>query len=452
VRLSKKLFIKTYGCQMNVYDSIRMNDVMAPLGYAASDTFEDADLVILNTCHIRERAEEKVYSELGRIREEKNRKAARGEKMLIAVGGCVGQAEGKEIMHRAPYVDIVLGPQSYHQLPEMVTRAIRENGGVVELDFPAVQKFDLLPESSSPQGVSAFLSVQEGCDKFCSFCVVPYTRGTEYSRKVETVVSEARRMVDQGALEITLLGQNVNAYHGEGSDGNIRPLAYLIRELANINGLQRIRYTTSHPRDMSDELIELHGAEPKLMPFLHLPVQSGSDNVLKRMNRKHTAEFYLDIIDRLRKARPDIGFSSDFIIGFPGESDQDFEDTMALVRQVHFASAYSFNYSPRPGTPAAADDRQVEEHVKNERLYRLQALLREQQTAFNAASVGQTMPVLLLRDGKHDGQLLGKSPWMQSVHVSGAEAYRGQIVDMAITGGYLTSLAGEIAGDWRKTA
>jgi tRNA-2-methylthio-N6-dimethylallyladenosine synthase len=442
--LSKKLFIKTYGCQMNVYDSVRMNDCLAPLGYQSSDTFEDADLVILNTCHIREKAEEKVYSELGRIRQEKEKKAGRGEQMLIAVGGCVGQAEGAEIMNRAPYVDIVLGPQSYHQLPEMVTRAIREGGGVVELDFPTVQKFDLLPEVTSSQGASAFLSVQEGCDKFCSFCVVPYTRGAEYSRPVDAIEKEARRLVDQGAYEITLLGQNVNAYHGQGAGSSVSSLADLIARLAQINGLERIRYTTSHPRDMSDDLIALHGSEPKLMPFLHLPVQSGSDEVLKRMNRKHKAEFYLDIIARLRAARPDMAFSSDFIVGFPGESDRDFEDTLALVEQANYASAYSFKYSPRPGTPAAVDDRQVPEEVKDERLQRLQALLRRQQLEFNESCAGRTMSVLLDRHGKFDGQLMGKSPYMQSVHVFGAEAYFGRFADIKITQGYLNSLAGEV--------
>ncbi len=439
-----KLYIKTYGCQMNVYDSLRMGDVMKPLGYAPHDSFEDADLVILNTCHIREKAEEKVYSELGRIREEKQKKSARGEKMLIAVGGCVGQAEGEEIIRRAPYVDIVLGPQSYHQLPEMVTRAIRDGGGVVELDFPAVQKFDLLPESTSPQGVSAFLSVQEGCDKFCSFCVVPYTRGAEYSRPVNAIEKEAKNLVDQGAMEITLLGQNVNAYHGEGADGKIWSLADLITRLANIGGLRRIRYTTSHPRDMSDDLIAIHGSEPKLMPFLHLPVQSGSDAVLKKMNRKHDAAFYLDIIAKLRKACPDMAFSSDFIVGFPGESERDFEATMQLVKQMNYAQAYSFKYSPRPGTPAAVEE-QIAEEIKDERLQRLQALLRDQQTAFNESCVGETMPVLLMRDGKHEGQLLGKSPYMQSVHVRNAESLRGQLVDVRITGAYLNSLAGEIA-------
>ena len=441
--MSKKLFIKTYGCQMNVYDSVRMNDCLAPMGYRASDSYEDADLVILNTCHIRERAEEKVYSDLGRIRDEKTKKAAKGEKMLIAVGGCVGQAEGAEIMRRAAYVDMVFGPQSYHQLPEMVTRAIRNNGGVVELDFPTVQKFDLLPESTMPQGVSAYLSIQEGCDKFCSFCVVPYTRGVEYSRSAATIEQEARRMVDQGAIEITLLGQNVNAYHGVGPDGSTWLLSDLINRLATIDGLERIRYMTSHPRDMTDDLIAIHGSERKLMPFLHLPVQSGSDSVLRRMNRKHDSAFYLDIISRLRKVRTDIGFSSDFIVGFPGETEAEFEDTMKLVEQVQFGQAYSFNYSPRPGTPAAGDE-QVPESIKDERLQRLQILLRHQQTTYNAASIGKTMTVLLDRDGKFDGQLLGKTPYMQSLHVTNAENYRGKLVDVRVVGATLNSLMGEI--------
>ncbi len=439
--MTKKLFIKTYGCQMNVYDSRRMGDVLAPLGYTASDSPEGADLVILNTCHIREKAEEKVYSDLGRILKEKKKKAGRGEKMLIAVGGCVGQAEGEEIIRRAPYVDMVMGPQSYHQLPEMVTRAIREVGGVVELDFEPQQKFDSLPESAYPQGVSAFLSVQEGCDKFCSFCVVPYTRGAEYSRPPAAIEKEARQLVGNGAVEITLLGQNVNAYHGDNCS-----LAKLIARLAKIDGLQRIRYTTSHPRDMSDDLIAIHGSEPKLMPFLHLPIQSGSDAVLKKMNRKHTAEFYLDIIAKLRHPRPDMAFSSDFIVGFPGESDKDFEETMKLVEQINYAQAYSFKYSPRPGTPAASDE-QVAEEIKDERLQRLQQLIRRQQTAFNESSIGKTMSVLLDRDGKHEGQLLGKSPYMQSVHVRDAEHLRGQMVDVCITGAYLNSLAGSIIED-----
>ena len=445
--MTKKLYIKTYGCQMNVYDSVRMNDCLAPLGYESADNYEDADLVILNTCHIREKAEDKVYSDLGRIRQEKTKKAAKGEKMLIAVGGCVGQAEGAEIIRRAPYVDIVMGPQSYHSLPEMVTRAIRDGGGVVELDFPAVQKFDLLPQTTSVQGASAFLSIQEGCDKFCSFCVVPYTRGAEYSRPAATILSEARQMVDHGASEITLLGQNVNAYHGVTASGTAS-LADLIHSLAHIQGLERIRYMTSHPRDMSDDLIAIHGSEPKLMPYLHLPVQSGSNSVLKRMNRKHDAGFYLDIISRLRKARSDIAFSSDFIVGFPGETDTEFDETMQLVEQVQYAAAYSFTYSPRPGTPASVDERQVPEHIKDERLQRLQALLRHQQTAFNASCIGSTMQVLLDRDGKFEGQLLGKTPYMQSLHVRDAAQHRGQMVEVRVTGASLNSLTG-IPAEWR---
>jgi len=439
----KKLYIKTYGCQMNAYDTVRMHDVMRPLGYAASDTPEDADLVILNTCHIREKAEEKVYSDLGRVLKEKEKKKARGEKMLIAVGGCVGQAEGEEIMKRAPYVDMVMGSQSYYQLPEMVTRAIRGEGGVVELDFPVEPKFDYLPEATS-QGVSAFLSVQEGCDKFCTFCVVPYTRGAEYSRTVSTIVDEAKRLVDQGTMDIMLLGQNVNAYHGIANDGRTYSLADLMAELAKINGLERIRYITSHPRDMTQELIDIHGSEKKVMPYLHLPIQSGSDSVLKRMNRKHTGEFYLDILSRLRKVRPDIAFTSDFIVGFPGETDKEFEETMELVAKVGYAASYSFKYSPRPGTPAATDEAQIPEEVKKLRLARLQALLQEQQMAFNAASVGKTMEVLFDRDGKFEGQLLGKSPYMQSVHIKDANHFRGKLASVIIKGSYLNSIAGEI--------
>lgn len=439
---SKKIFIKTYGCQMNVYDSERMQGVMAPLGYAASETYEDADLVILNTCHIREKAEEKVYSDLGRILKEKKKKDDRGEKMLIAVGGCVGQAEGEEIMKRAPYVDIVMGPQSYHQLPEMVARAVRQKGGVVSLDFQAVDKFDALPDPVA-NGSTAFLSIQEGCDKFCSFCVVPYTRGAEYSRDVANLAREAQLLVDGGAMEITLLGQNVNAFHGNGPDGRIWSLADLIAQLARIDGLERIRYMTSHPRDMTEDLIAIHGNEPKLMPYLHLPVQSGSTGVLRRMNRKHDAAFYMDLIERLRKARPDIAFSSDFIVGFPGETEKEFEETMQLVRSVGYASAYSFKYSPRPGTPAATDE-QIAEEVKDERLQRLQSLLAQQQGAFNEACVGKTMTVLLDRDGKHAGQMIGKSPYMQSVHVAGSATLRGQFAEVLIVSATQSSLKGEL--------
>lgn len=440
--MSKKLYIKTYGCQMNVYDTVRMQDVLAPLGFKASDTAEDADLVILNTCHIREKAEEKVYSDLGRVRREKERQKSSGKQMLLAVGGCVAQAEGEEVIRRAPYVDMVFGPQSYHHLPELVTRALRERGNVVELDFPPEPKFDYLPKPGA-QGVSAFLAVQEGCDKFCTFCVVPYTRGAEYSRKAADVLAEARILVDQGAKEVMLLGQNVNAYHGDDS-GKTVTLAELIDRLAQISGLERIRYTTSHPRDMSNDLIAIHGSEPKLMPYLHLPVQSGSDAVLRKMNRKHEAAFYLDILQRLRKARPDIALSSDFIVGFPGETDRDFDDTMKLVAEAQYASAYSFKYSPRPGTPAATEEAQVPEEVKTERLARLQAMLQQQQLVFNQSCVGKTMKVLFDREGKHEGQLLGKSPYLQSVHVNKAENLYGRMVDVQVIQATASSLGGTI--------
>lgn len=434
---------------MNVYDSARMADVMAPLGYALTQDASDADLVILNTCHIREKAEEKVYSDLGRMHK-KHKRSGSDKKQLIAVGGCVGQAEGEEIIRRAPYVDMVFGPQNYHNLPEMVTKAIRSGGGVVNLDFPAEPKFDFLPEQSLPQGHSAFLSVQEGCDKFCTFCVVPYTRGAEYSREGNAIIAEAKKLVRQGAVEITLLGQNVNAYHGKGDDGKDWSLGRLIRELAKIKDLKRIRYTTSHPLDMNDDLIAAHGEVEQLMPFLHLPVQSGSDNVLARMNRKHKAGFYLSVIEKLRAVRRDIAFSSDFIVGFPGETDIDFAATMKLVETVGYAQAYSFKYSPRPGTPAALDKTQVLEEVKNERLVELQALIVHQQVAFNRFTVGKVMPVLFDRKGKFEGQLLGKSPYMQSVHMRDAEDCAGKIVDVTITGAYQNSVAAMIVNQTER--
>lgn len=442
--MSKKLYIKTYGCQMNVYDTVRMYDVMSPFGYKPVESYENADMVILNTCHIREKADDKVYSDLGRIRAEKERKQASGEKMLVAVGGCVGQAEGAEIIRRAPYVDMVFGSQSYHNLPEMVTRAIRDNGGVVELDFAPVEKFDRLPEVSDSQGVSAFLSIQEGCDKFCHFCVVPYTRGAEYSRPFKDVMREARKLVDGGAKEITLLGQNVNAYHGLAEGGKAVSLADMIDGLAQIVGLERIRYTTSHPRDMSDDLIAIHGSEKKLMPYLHLPIQSGSDEILRKMNRKHSRDFYFDIVERLRKSRPDIAMSCDFIVGFPSETDADFEDTMDLIRRIGYASAYSFKYSPRPGTPAAISDEQIPEPVKQERLARLQGLIHEQQMVFNQSFIGKTVKVLFDRDGKHDGQLRGRSEYMHSVYITEKEGLRGATVDVKITAGFLNSLTGDV--------
>ena len=441
---NKKVHIKTYGCQMNVYDSVRMADVLKPLGYQEAEESVDADLVILNTCHIREKAAEKVYSDLGRLRKQMEKRKAKTGKdaAMIAVGGCVAQAEGEEVMNRAPFVDMVFGPQSYHRLPELITKAERGQGRVVELDFPAVEKFDELPKETN-QGATAFLAVQEGCDKFCTFCVVPYTRGGEYSRNVADILDETKRLVDQGAKDIMMLGQNVNAFHGDDGAGGASSLADLIDRMAQINGLERIRYTTSHPRDMTQDLIDIHGSEPKLMPYLHLPIQAGSDAVLKKMNRKHTTEFYLDILQRLRKARPDIAFSGDFIVGFPGETDKDFDDTMALVAEVQYASAYSFKYSPRPGTPAALDE-QVDEAVKAERLARLQALLRQQSTAFNESCIGKTLPVLFDRSGKKEGQMIGRSPYLQSVYMDNAEQYAGQIVDVRITEAKQNSLGGEL--------
>jgi tRNA-2-methylthio-N6-dimethylallyladenosine synthase len=433
----KRLFMETYGCQMNVYDSERMRDVLAPLGYALTEKPDDADLVILNTCHIREKATEKVYSEIGRLRAHKERRAAEGKGMTIAIAGCVAQAEGEEIIARAPAVDLVVGPQAYHKLPELIARAARKTGERLAADFTAQEKFDALP-ARAPDGVTAFLSIQEGCDKFCTFCVVPYTRGAEFSRPLADVLAEAQMLADKGVREITLLGQNVNAYHGEGG----ADFADLLQQLARIQGIERLRYTTSHPVEMTDELIALHGEEPKLMPYLHLPVQSGSDRILKAMNRKHDRAFYLDIIARLRKARPDIALSSDFIVGFPGETEKEFEATLQLVRDVNFASAFSFKYSPRPGTPAAAMPAQVSEEAKAERLARLQALLIEQQRAFNAAQVGRTLPILVTGDGRKPGQKHGRSPYLQAVHFDGV-ANVGDIVDVRIVGASQNSLSGE---------
>jgi len=437
---SRKLHIKTYGCQMNVYDSARMADLLTPLGYAATDTPDDADLVILNTCHVREKAAEKVYSDIGRLRPARDAKRETGGRMLLAVAGCVAQAEGAEIRARAPEVDIILGPQTYHRLPEMVAKAARQGGVVLDTDFPAEAKFDFLPETNAAQGVSAFLSIQEGCDKFCTFCVVPYTRGAEYSRTPAAIVAEARRLVELGAREITLLGQNVNAYrHGEYGLGR------LIRDVAGISGLARIRYTTSHPRDVDDALIDAHRNVDKLMPFLHLPVQSGSDRILDAMNRRHTADDYRRIVGRLRAARPDLALSSDFITGFPGESDADFEATMTLVRDIGFAQAYSFKYSARPGTPAASLKNQVPEAVKSARLDALQALLTSQQRDFNRASVGREMDVLFEKPGRHPGQLIGRSPYLQAVHADAGADLVGKVVPVRIAALGANSLAGEVA-------
>ncbi|MFA5592185.1 MAG: tRNA (N6-isopentenyl adenosine(37)-C2)-methylthiotransferase MiaB [Micavibrio sp.] len=441
---AKKLYIKTWGCQMNVYDSRRMEDILAPLGYSATENPEDADMVILNTCHIREKATDKVFSEIGRLRDIKADRKAQGKKTLIAVAGCVAQAEGEFIMERAKAVDLVFGPQAYHELPEMIIKATGQR--IVNTDLSVDTKFDTLPGESLNHGPSAFLSVQEGCDKFCTFCVVPYTRGAEYSRPAAQIIDEAKRMADNGAREITLLGQNVNAFHGEGPDGKIWGLGRLIAEVAQIRAIERIRYTTSHPRDMEDELIFAHRDIPKLMPYMHLPVQSGSDRILKAMNRKHTAESYLDILDRVRKARPDIALSSDFIVGFPGETEEDIEATIELVKKVGYQSAYSFKYSPRPGTPASAIQAAiVREEVKQERLERLQAAINEGALAFNAPFTGKTMPVLVERKGGKGETLQGRSPWNQSVNFAGKERLIGQIVDVRIEGAGPSALRGAIA-------
>jgi len=436
---------------MNVYDSDRMAEILAPLGYVPGDDPEDADMVILNTCHIREKASEKVYSELGRLRLAKDRRAEEGAPMVIAVAGCVAQAEGEEMLRRAPFVDIVLGPQTYHRLPEMVARAHRAGDargqrGVLDTEFPADSKFDHLPDRRQANAVSAFLSIQEGCDKFCTFCVVPYTRGAEFSRPVAQVLEEARQLTDGGARELTLLGQNVNAYHGIDEAGREVGLGALVERLAALDGVARIRYTTSHPRDVDDALIAAHGNIDALMPFLHLPVQSGSDHILEAMNRGHDVAQYLDIVARLRAARPDLALSCDFIVGFPGESDADFEATLDLVRTVGFTMAYSFKYSSRPGTPAAGMPRQVPEDIKDERLARLQVLLEEQQRAFNADTVGRTLDVLFERPGRHPGQLVGRSPYNQAVHVATTEYRVGDIAKVAIDSCKSHSLGGHIVG------
>lgn len=438
----KKLFIKTWGCQMNVYDSSRMADILRPLGYSTVDGPEDADMIILNTCHIREKATDKVFSEIGRLKKHKDEKEAKGGKMLMAVAGCVAQAEGDFILQRAPVIDMIFGPQTYHELPEMVLKA-NGNERVVNTDFPTISKFDHMP-SDQQQGAAAFLSIQEGCDKFCTFCVVPYTRGAEYSRSPESIIEEARKLADNGAKEITLLGQNVNAYHGESKDGKIWGLGRLIEAMAEIDAVKQIRYTTSHPRDMDDDLIRAHGDIEKLMPFLHLPVQSGSDKILKAMNRKHTADLYRDIVSDLRKVRPDLVFSSDFIVGFPGETDQDHEDTMQLIRDVVFASAYSFKYSARPGTPAANMTNLVREEVKSTRLTALQELIAAQYLDFNKSCVGTTTQVLFERKGRREGQLQGRTPFYQAINVQANERLIGEIVDVTVTEATANALVGEV--------
>jgi tRNA-2-methylthio-N6-dimethylallyladenosine synthase len=450
-QLAKKLFIKTYGCQMNVYDSARMADVLAPLGYAQVEEAKDADMVILNTCHIREKAAEKVYSDLGRLRAFKEHKLNSGGEMLLAVAGCVAQAEGEEILHRAPFVDIVLGPQTYHRLPELIARATRAGDpgtgprrGVVDTDFPAEPKFDFLPEPGL-SGPSAFLSVQEGCDKFCTFCVVPYTRGAEYSRPVRDVLGEAKGLVLRGAREIVLLGQNVNAYHGEALSGSGEwGLGRLIGELAEIDGLARIRYTTSHPGDMDDDLFAAHRDVPQLMPFLHLPVQSGSARILAAMNRRYGPDDYRRAAEKLRTARADMALASDFIVGFPGESRSDFEDTLKLVDDIGFAQAYSFKFSARPGTPAAAMEVQIDEDEKAARLAELQELIARRQTLFNAKFVGLRVPVLFDRRGRKSDQWGGRSPHMQAVHVEAEGSLFGAIAEVEVQTATMSSMTGRV--------
>ncbi|MFS8121924.1 tRNA (N6-isopentenyl adenosine(37)-C2)-methylthiotransferase MiaB [Rhizobium sp. BR 250] len=446
---SRKVFIKTYGCQMNVYDSVRMSDALAKDGYVQTEDMGEADLVLLNTCHIREKAAEKVYSALGRLRDMKKSREEQGREFMIGVAGCVAQAEGEEILRRAPAVDVVIGPQTYHRLPDALKR-VRGGERVIETEYAVEDKFEHLPVAEKStlrtRGVTAFLTVQEGCDKFCTFCVVPYTRGSEVSRPVRQIVDEAMKLVDAGVREITLLGQNVNAWQGEGPKGEKWGLAELLYRLAEIPGLARLRYTTSHPRDMDDRLIGAHRDLRILMPYLHLPVQSGSDRILKAMNRRHTGEEYIQLIEKIRSARPDIAMSGDFIVGFPGETDRDFEDTMAMVETVKYAQAFSFKYSTRPGTPGADLTDQVEEDVKAERLERLQALLLRQQKEFAESLVGKTMDVLLEKPGRMPEQLIGRSPWLQSVNLDAKTLKIGDIVNVRITATGPNSLFAEVAG------
>src|SRR5262245_40854163 len=444
----RKLHIKSYGCQMNVYDAQRMVDTLAPEGFVETADAEDADLVILNTCHIREKASEKVYSELGRLRAMKEEAARSGRAMQIAVAGCVAQAEGEEIVRRAPVVDVVVGPQSYHHLPELLKRA-GDEGRAIETEFPAEDKFGFLaqpkPDAIRARGISAFVTVQEGCDKFCTFCVVPYTRGAEVSRPVAKIIDDVKRLVDNGVRELTLIGQNVNAYHGEGPDGRSWPLGRLLDRLAEIPGVLRLRYSTSHPLDVEDSLIESHRDNPALMPFVHLPVQSGSDRILSAMNRKHTAAEYHAVIERFRHARQDIAFSSDFIVGFPGESAQDFSATLALVTQIGYAAAYSFKYSPRPGTPAADMRETVSQAEMDERLERLRQLIDSQQSAFTLAARGPTVGVLFERSARKEGQIGGRTAYLQPAHVMASSDIIGKILPVQVESLERYSLLGRLA-------
>jgi tRNA-2-methylthio-N6-dimethylallyladenosine synthase len=445
----KTVHIKTYGCQMNVYDSERMDELLHAEGYSSTDNANDADLVILNTCHIREKAAEKMYSDIGRLKKNEALRTANGRETLVAVAGCVAQAEGAEIMRRTKAVNMVFGPQTYHKLPEFLEIARQQAARgqmphILDTDFPAEDKFEKMSGSRSATSAAAFLTVQEGCDKFCTFCVVPYTRGAETSRPVEQIETEARLLVQKGVKEITLLGQNVNAYHGQNKKGTAKNLAALITLLAKIDGLARLRFMTSHPRDMDDELIALYGIEPKLMPYLHLPVQAGSNRILKAMNRAHTAESYLATLENMRRIRPDVAISGDFIVGFPGETEVDFQETLELVRTAKYAQAYSFKYSPRPGTPAAELGGQVTEEEKADRLARLQALLQEQSLSFNLACTGKQLDVLLERKGKLPDQFIGRSPYLQPVHVMAPQAKLGDVLTVTIAAATPVSLKGEL--------
>ena len=442
----RKVHIRTFGCQMNVYDSERIAELLAPQGFVETTDAEEADVVVLNTCHIREKAAEKVYSDLGRLRAVKETRRRAGKDTIVTVAGCVAQAEGAEIVRREPSVDVVVGPQSYHELATLLARVRADRRPVVDTAFPETDKFAALPARAARAGApSAFLTVQEGCDKFCTFCVVPYTRGAEYSRPVADIETEARRLVDRGVREITLLGQNVNAYHGPGPDGGDWSLADLIRRLAGIAGLERLRYTTSHPRDMRDDLIAAHRDEPKLMPYLHLPFQAGADRILAAMNRKHTRAEYLALIRRLRAAKPDIALSTDVIVGFPDETEADLQETIDVLEEVGFAQAYAFKYSPRPGTPAAASDSQIPDGVKDRRLQRVLEAVTKSQTSFNSSCIGRVMPVLLERQGRHPGQLVGRSPYMQAVHLRAQASFCGHVVAVEIVAAAANSLSGKLA-------
>ena len=441
--MSKKYYIKTFGCQMNVYDSQRIAGILQSLGYQETATQSNADIVIFNTCHIREKAAEKVFSDLGRALLIKNERAEQGKETIIGVCGCVVQAEDEQIAKRAPFVDFATGPLTYHRLPEILAKVARKRGiSVIDTEFPAESKFDYLPQNHSESACS-YLAIQEGCNNFCTYCVVPYTRGVEYSRPVAEVLEEAKRLIATGSLELNLLGQNVNSYHGEDERGKERDLAYLLRRLAELDGLKRLRYTTSYPADMTDDLIACHKDLPQLMPYLHLPIQSGSNTILKAMNRRHTKDDYLRVIDKLKQANPKIGMSSDFIVGFPGETDQDFQDTLDVVNKVQYIQAFSFKYSKRPGTPAAIMSNQIEEKVKKERLDILQNLLFSYQDKFNHACVGQTMPVLFESKGRHAGQLIGRTPYMQNLHANLGKEHLNQIINIKITEATTNSLSGE---------